>query len=102
MEFGLAEEQKMFYETVLKFFKNKIAPYAEEYDDRHEFCWPAWKLMGEQGLIGLHLPEELGGSGADVLTTCLAHEAAGRAGVDGGLTLAWVGCPYFPRYGYTL
>jgi butyryl-CoA dehydrogenase len=89
MEFGLTEEQKMFYDTAVKFFRSKIAPYAEEYDDKHEFCWPAWKLMGEQGFIGLHLPEEVGGSGADVLTTCLAHEAAGRAGVDGGLTLAW-------------
>ncbi len=89
MEFHLSDEQRIFYDQALKFFKNEVAPYAEEYDDKHEFCWPAWKKLGEQGFIGLHLPEEYGGSGADVLTTCLAHEAAGRAGVDGGLTLAW-------------
>ena len=89
MEFHLSDEQRIFYDQALKFFKNEVAPYAEEYDDKHEFCWPAWKKLGAQGFIGLHLPEEYGGSGADVLTTCLAHEAAGRAGVDGGFTLAW-------------
>ena len=89
MEFSLTDEQKMFYDQALRFMKSEIAPYAEEYDDKHEFCWPAWRKLGEQGFIGLHLPEEYGGSGADVLTTCLVHEAAGRAGVDGGLTLAW-------------
>ncbi len=89
MDFHLTDEQKMFYEQSLKFFKNEIAPYAEEYDDKHEFCWPAWKKLGEQGYLGLHLPEEYGGSGADVFTTSLAHQAAGRAGADGGLCLAW-------------
>jgi len=89
MEFSLTDEQRMFYDQALKFMKQEIAPYSEEFDDKHEFCWPGWKKLGEQGFIGLHLPEEVGGSGADVLTTCLAHEAAGRAGVDGGLTLAW-------------
>jgi len=89
MDFRLTEEQQMFYEQALRFFRKEVAPYAEQYDDKHEFCWPAWKKLGEQGYLGLHLPEEVGGSGADVLTTCLAHEAAGRAGCDGGLTLAW-------------
>jgi len=89
MEFSLTDEQRMFYDQALRFMKHEIAPYAEEYDDKHAFCWPGWKKLGEQGFIGLHLPEDVGGSGADVLTTCLAHEAAGRAGVDGGLTLAW-------------
>ena len=83
MEFHLSDEQKMFYEQALKFFRREVAPYAEESDDKHQFCWEAWRKMGEQGFIGLHLPEEYGGSGADVLTTCMAHEAAGRSGVDG-------------------
>jgi len=41
------------------------------------------------GLLGLPFPEELGGSGADVVTCCLAGEALGHAGVDGGSLLAW-------------
>ncbi len=89
MEFHLSDEQKMFYEQALKFFRKEVAPHAEESDDKHQFCWDAWRKTGEQGFIGLHLPEEYGGAGADVLTTCMAHEAAGRAGVDGGFTLAW-------------
>ena len=47
------------------------------------------KKLGEFGILGLHFPEELGGSGADVMTSVLAAEALGEAGVDGGLTLSY-------------
>ena len=40
------------------------------------------------GLLGLPFPEELGGSGADVVTCCLSGEALGHAGVDQGHLLA--------------
>ena len=45
--------------------------------------------MGEMGLLGLPLPEQYGGSGADFVMCCLAGEALGEAGADGGHTLAW-------------
>lgn len=41
------------------------------------------------GLLGLPIPEKYGGQGADFVTCCLAGEALGHAGVDGGHTLAW-------------
>ena len=89
MDFELTDEQRAFREQVIKFARNEIAPYGEEYDARGEFCWEAWRKMGDFGLLGLHFPEEYGGSGADVLTACVAAEAMGRGGTDGGLTLSW-------------
>lgn len=89
MDFSFTEEQLAFREQVLKFSINEIAPFAEESDETGEFCWEAWKKMGELGLLGLHFPEEYGGAESDVVTACLAAESLAEGGVDGGLTLSW-------------
>ena len=89
MEFEFTDEQLAFRDQVIKFARNEIAPYGEEYDARGEFCWEAWRKMGAYGLLGLHYPEAYGGSGADVVTACIAGEGMGRGGTDSGLTLAW-------------
>ena len=89
MDFTLTEEQLMFREQVLKFAKKEIAPRVQEHDLNAEFDWESWKKLGEFGILGLHFPEELGGSGADVMTSVMAAEALGEAGVDGGLTLSY-------------
>ncbi len=89
MDFSLTDEQRMFKEQVLRFARKELAPRAQEFDLRSEFDWEAWKKLGEFGILGLHFPEELGGSGADVLTSVLAAEALGEAGVDGGLALSY-------------
>jgi len=89
MDFELTPEQLLFKEQVLKFAKKEIAPRVQEHDLREQFDWESWKKLGEFGILGLHFPEELGGSGADVMTSVLAAEALGEAGVDGGLTLSY-------------
>ena len=89
MDFAFTDEQLAFKDQVVKFSQKEIAPLAEEYDYKGEWCWEAWKKMGEFGLLGLHFPEEYGGSGADVVTACLAGEALAEGGADGGLTLSW-------------
>jgi butyryl-CoA dehydrogenase len=89
MDFALTEEQLMFKEQVLKFARKEIAPRAQEHDLEVKFDYESWRKLGEFGILGLHFPEELGGSGADVVTSVLAAEALGEAGVDGGLTLSY-------------
>ncbi|MEW5722429.1 MAG: acyl-CoA dehydrogenase family protein [Thermodesulfobacteriota bacterium] len=88
MDFAFTEEQLMFKEQVLKFARKEIVPRVQEHDLKAEFDWESWRKLGEFGLLGLHFPEELGGGGADVVTSVLAAEALGEAGVDGGLTLS--------------
>ena len=89
MDFGLTEEHLMFKEQVLKFARREIVPRVQEHDLQGKFDRESWKRLGEFGILGLHFPEELGGSGADVMTSVLAAEALGEAGVDGGLTLSY-------------
>ena len=89
MDFSISDEQKMFRETVYRFAKSQIAPLCEEADLKGEFNFDVWRKFGEMGLLGLPVPEKYGGGGADFVTCCLAGEAAGHAGVDGGHILAW-------------
>jgi butyryl-CoA dehydrogenase len=89
MEFSFTDEQKAFKDQVLKFSQKELAPLAEEADWKAEFCWEAWRKMGGFGLLGITYPEAYGGSGADVVTACLAGEAVAKGGAEGGLCLAW-------------
>jgi butyryl-CoA dehydrogenase len=89
MDFTFSEEQQAYRRQVLAFARKEIAPRCREHDLRGEFDLQAFRRLGEFGLLGLHLPEEYGGAGADVVTTVMAGEALGEAGVDGGLCLAY-------------
>lgn len=89
MNFAFSEEQRMFKDQVLRFAAREIVPRCQEHDLKGEFDFQSFRRMGEFGILGLHFPEGLGGGQADVVTTVLAGEALGEAGVDGGLTLAY-------------
>lgn len=88
MDFALSSEQKMFKEAVLEFAKKQIFPYAEQSDLTETFSWEAWKKLGEFGLLGIHFPSKYGGQDSDALTACIACEALGEGGIDGGLALS--------------
>lgn len=89
MDFSISNEQKLFRETVYRFAREQIAPLSEHADLESEFSLEIWRRFAQMGLLGLPFPEEYGGGGADFITCCLAGEAVGHAGVDGGHTLAW-------------
>lgn len=89
MDFSLSQEQRMFRETVYRYGRDEIAPLCEEADLKGEFSFEIWRKLASFGILGLPLPEELGGSAASILNCCLAGEALGHAGVDGGSVLAW-------------
>jgi butyryl-CoA dehydrogenase len=89
MDFSFTEEQMMFKQQVIRFATREIVPRVQEHDLKGEFDFQSFRKLGEFGILGLHFPEELGGSNADVVTSVLAGEALGEAGVDGGLTLAY-------------
>jgi butyryl-CoA dehydrogenase len=89
MDFAFTDEQLMFAEQVLRFAKKEIVPRCAQHDLEAKFDFESFRRLGEFGILGLHLPPELGGSGADVVTTTLAGYCLGLAGVDGGLTLSY-------------
>lgn len=90
MDFRLNDDENSFYDQVLRFGRERLVPlWSQEADDQNRFLWDAWKELGAFGLLGLPFPTEYGGGGQSATSCCLAGEALGHAGVDGGTTLSW-------------
>lgn len=80
MNFGFTAEQDILRSGARKFL-DENAPMERvrkivESDDG--FDRGLWRRMGEMGWIGLALPEELGGAGADLVTLVVVLEETGR------------------------
>ena len=76
--FELTEEHLAFQKVVREICEDKIAPRAAEIDALGKFPWDVARTLADNGLLGLHIPVEFGGSGADTLTFCLLVEEIAR------------------------
>jgi len=72
MSFKLTEEQLMIQSMVRDLARNEFAPKAMERDKTKEFPSDNLKKLGELGLMGMMVPPEYGGSGADSVSYVLA------------------------------
>ncbi len=72
MTFDLTGEQRMIQTMVRQFSRNIVAPAAAERDEKKEFPAEILKKMGELGLMGMMIPFEYDGSGADAVSYALA------------------------------
>ncbi|MDQ3619601.1 MAG: acyl-CoA dehydrogenase family protein [Actinomycetota bacterium] len=88
MDFRHSEDQLSFYKSVKDLASRVVEPGAHERDVDGRFDRDVWNALGEFGLMGLPIPERYGGSGADIVTTCLALEALSEGGHDSGLGLS--------------
>jgi isovaleryl-CoA dehydrogenase len=86
LDFGLGEAADMLRGTVAGFAAEQIAPRAEEIDRSNEFPRDLWPRMGELGLLGITVEEELGGAGMGYLEHCVAMEEVSRASAAVGLS----------------
>ncbi len=74
MDFRLNEEQTLLKDTVRKIALNEFRPRAAEIDQREEFPWENKKILEENGLLGINIPEEYGGAGAGMVALALVIE----------------------------
>jgi hypothetical protein len=88
MDFSWTEEQLKFKRAVIDFAQNELNDGLVEHDTHGQLPRENWKKCARFGLLGLAIPEEYGGSGADVLTTMLAMEGLGYGCHDNGLIFA--------------
>lgn len=63
MDFSFSENQKLVQEMAKDFAAKFIAPYVMEWDEAQIFPKELFKEMGRQGLMGVLVPEQYGGSG---------------------------------------
>ena len=85
MLFDLTDDQISIRDMVRDFARNEIAPNAVEWDRTQQFPKELFTQLGELGLLGVLIPDELGGAGLGYVEYVLILEEIGAA--DGGVGL---------------
>ena len=81
----LSEEESLFFSTVRQFAEGKIAPFVRTMDDEQQLASGLVEQLFELGLMGIEIPEELGGAGGSFFDSVLAIEALST--VDPGVAV---------------
>lgn len=86
LKFGHSEEIEMLRDGVRKFAVAEIAPRAAAIDHENEFPADLWKKFGDMGLLGMTVPEVIGGTGMGYLAHVIAMEEISRASASVALS----------------
>ncbi|HEY9744590.1 MAG TPA: acyl-CoA dehydrogenase [Oculatellaceae cyanobacterium] len=87
-KWGLTEQQRMIRDMVREYAVASVEPRAAEIDKNCRFPVETFQEMAEMGLLGLPIPEEYGGAGADYLSYAIAVEELARVCASTALSLA--------------
>src|SRR6266496_3568435 len=60
-DFGLTDEQGEIVAAVREFVRDRAAPVAADFEDKHEFPRDLFRQLGEMGLAGIPYAEAHGG-----------------------------------------
>ena len=74
MDFKLSKEQAMLQKLFQDFAENEVKPIAADVDEEERFPEETVKKMAKLGMMGIYLPKEYGGAGADYLSYVMAVE----------------------------
>ena len=88
VDFELTAEQREIQALARDFAKAEIEPNAADWDREHRFPREIFPKLAELGLMGVCVPEEYGGAGADFLSYILVLEELSRADAGVGVTVA--------------
>jgi len=75
---ALTEEEQMFRDTVRQFAEETVAPRVHAMDSAAKFDEDLIPQFFEMGLMGIEVPESLGGSGSSFFTAVLVVEELSR------------------------
>jgi cyclohexanecarboxyl-CoA dehydrogenase len=87
VDFAFTDEQEAFRAELRKFAAAELAPHYAEDDRLARFRREVVGRLADLGLLGLRIPTEYGGEGADCVTTGVAVEEVCRADINVGYLL---------------
>ena len=88
MDFELTPEQREIRGLTRELAEGEIVPNAAAWDREHRFPAELFPKLADLGLMGVCVPEEYGGAGADFLSYVLVLEELSRADAGVGVTVA--------------
>jgi alkylation response protein AidB-like acyl-CoA dehydrogenase len=74
----LSEEEQLFRQTVRDFAETEVKPYVMQMDEAGKFRPELVEKFFELGLMGIEIPESLGGAGGSIFLAALAIEELAR------------------------
>ena len=83
----LTDEHRLLRDTALSFARRELAPIADEIDRTDTFPPDLFGRLGALGFLGVMVPPEYGGAGADLLSGVLIIEQLGR--ISGSVALSY-------------
>jgi alkylation response protein AidB-like acyl-CoA dehydrogenase len=88
VDFDLTQDQREIQALTRDFARAEIDPHAAQWDRDHHFPRELFGRLAELGLMGVCVPEEYGGAGADFPSYILVLEELSRADAGVGVTVA--------------
>ncbi len=89
MDFSLSKEHEMARQLFREFAENEVKPLAQEVDEQERFPRETVEKMARYGFLGIPVPKEWGGQGADPLTyTMCVEELSKVCGTTGVIVSA--------------
>ena len=97
------EEHRLFRDAFKHFLEKEVVPYYEQWEKDGIVSREMWLKAGQQGFLGLAVPEEYGGTGLDDFrySSIMAEEAARAGVVSAGMVIGLhndIILPYFLAY----
>ncbi len=96
MDFELSEEHRLIKDTARRIAREVVAPRAKELDETGQYPHDYFEAFKKAGLLGMAIPEEMGGTGNGILPICLAIEEVAKYECGAGLILVLTGLPNRP------
>jgi len=96
MDFELSEENKLIKDTARRIAREVVAPRAKELDETGEYPHDYFEAFKQAGMLGMAIPETMGGTGNGILPLCLAIEEVAKYECGAGLMLVLSGLPTRP------
>ncbi len=89
--FYLTDDQRMIRDLARKLARDRLAPTAAYHDETETYPEESMKLLREQGLMGIWVPEEYGGTNMGALAVSLVAEEIAWA--DAAMATNWGATP---------
>jgi alkylation response protein AidB-like acyl-CoA dehydrogenase len=96
VDFELSEENRLIKETARRIAREVVAPRAKELDETGEYPHDYFEAFKKAGMLGMAIPEDMGGTGNGILPLCLAIEEVAKYECGAGLMLVLTGLPNRP------
>ncbi|MBI5285019.1 MAG: acyl-CoA dehydrogenase family protein [Chloroflexi bacterium] len=82
----LTDEHRLLRDTVLAFARRELGPVADDIDRDDAFPPDLFQRLGDLGILGVTVPKEYGGAGADLLSGVLIIEQLARVSASVALS----------------